>query len=282
MEQRPFGPTRRRVPIIGQGTWYIETAERNRAIAAIRLGMDLGMTHIDTAEMYGSGEAEEIVGEAIVGRRDEVFLVSKVLPSNASRRGTIAACEASLDRLGTDRLDCYLLHWRSEYPLEETIAGFEQLRHRGKILSWGVSNFNVDDLQEVTDIAGEGRLACNQVLYHLQERAIEHAIIPWCERHKVAVVGYSPFGHSRSFPGAGTPAGRVLSEIAAAHNATPRQVALRFLTRHPVVFAIPKASSRGHISENAGAGDLKLTKDEIALIDLAFPLTQRYRGLPTL
>jgi len=269
------------VPVIGQGTWYLETAERNRAIAALRHGIELGMTHIDTAEMYGSGQAEELVGEAIVGRRDEVFVVSKVLPHNATRRGTIAACEASLARLGTDRIDCYLLHWRGQVPLEETIAGFEQLRAEGKIRSWGVSNFDVPDLEEAVGIAGEGVLACNQVLYHLQERAIEQAVLPWCESHDVAVVGYSPFGHSR-FPGARTSAGRVLAEIALAHNVTPRQVALRFLVRRPSLFTIPKASSLEHVSENAGAGDLQLSNAELALIDAAFPLSPRRRGLPTL
>ena len=159
------------------------------------------MTHIDTAEMYGSGAAEELVGEAIAGRRDEVFLVSKVLPHNASRAGTIAACERSLKRLRTDRLDCYLLHWRGSHPLEDTVAAFEKLRADGKILSWGVSNFDVDDLDELSRIAGAGHIACNQVLYHLRERAIEHAVIPWCEANGVAVVAYSPFGHAGGFPG---------------------------------------------------------------------------------
>src|SRR5271156_6024842 len=168
MERRPFGASGVMVPVIGQGTWYLEAAERTRAIASLRRGFDLGMTHIDTAEMYGSGQAEEIVGAAIVGRRDEVFIVSKVLPRNASRRGTIAACEASLARLGTDRLDCYLLHWRGQYPLEETIAAFERLEREGKILSWGVSNFDVSDMEEAWEVAG--RLVCNQVLYHLHER----------------------------------------------------------------------------------------------------------------
>ena len=210
MKRHPFGSTKHQVAVIGQGTWYIETAERRSAIAALRRGLDLGMTHIDTAEMYGSGDAEEVVAEAIIGRRDQVFLVSKVLPQHASRSGTVVACENSLARLKTDRLDCYLLHWRGSHPLEETIAGFESLQREGKIRSWGVSNFDVADLEEAVSIAGEGRLACNQVLYHLKERSIEHAVIPWCEQHGVAVVGYSPFGHSTSFPGPGTTAGRVL------------------------------------------------------------------------
>ena len=280
MERHPFGSIKRQVAAIGQGTWHIETAERRSAIAALRRGLDLGMTHIDTAEMYGSGAAEEVVAEAIAGRRDEVFLVSKVLPQHASRSGTVTACEKSLARLGTEWLDCYLLHWRGSYPLEETIAGFEGLKRAGKIRSWGVSNFDVTDLEEAVSIAGEGTLACNQVLYHLKERSIEHAVIPWCEQHGVAVVGYTPFGHSASIFGPGTAGGRVLSEIAAAHNATPRQVALRFLVRRPSLFTIPRASSPEHAAENAGAGDLKLTKRELDLIDEAFPLDRRHRELP--
>ena len=279
MEVRQFDSTNYQLPVIGQGTWYIDASDRALAIAALRRGIDLGMNHIDTAEMYG--DAEEIVGEAIAGRRDEVFLVSKVLPQNASRAGTIQACERSLARLDTDWLDCYLLHWRGSYPLEDTIAAFDQLQVAGKILSWGVSNFDVPDLEEALEIAGEGGLVCNQVLYHLQERAIEHAVLPWCEEHDVAVVGYAPFGHG-SFPGPDTPGGRVLQEIAAAHNATPRQVALRFLVRRPALFAIPKASSPEHVAENAGAGDLRLTEDELARIDQAFPVGPSPRVLPTL
>jgi diketogulonate reductase-like aldo/keto reductase len=278
MERRLFGSTKREVAVIGQGTWDIDRGDRARAIAALRRGLDLGMTHIDTAELYGS--AEEIVGEAIAGRRDEVFLVSKVIPDNASRRGTIAACEQSLARLRTDWLDCYLLHWPGQHPLDDTIAAFEQLQREGKIRSWGVSNFDVPDLAGALSIAGEGRIACNQVLYHLQERAIEHAVIPWCEEHGVAVVGYSPFGHGR-FPGPRTKGGRVLQEIAAAHGATPRQVALRFLVRWPFLFTIPKASSPEHAAENAGAGDLQLTEAELARIDAAFPRGRR-RKLPML
>jgi len=279
MEVRQFDSTNYQLPVIGQGTWYIDASDRALAIAALRRGIDLGMNHIDTAEMYG--DAEEIVGEAIAGRRDEVFLVSKVLPQNASRAGTIEACERSLARLDTDWLDCYLLHWRGSYPLEDTIAAFDQLQVAGKILSWGVSNFDVPDLEEALEIAGEGGLVCNQVLYHLQERAIEHAVLPWCEEHDVAVVGYAPFGHG-SFPVPDTPGGRVLQEIAAAHNATPRQVALRFLVRRPSLFTIPKASRPDHTTENAGAGDLRLTEAELARIDRAFPLGPRPRTLPVL
>ncbi len=195
-------------------------------------------------------------------------------------RGTVAACEASLRRLKTDRLDCYLLHWRGNYPLEDTFAAFEELRSAGKILAWGVSNFDVDDLVDALDVAGNGKIACNQVLYHLRERAIEHKVLPWCEKHAVAVVGYGPFGHD-DFPAPNTPEGRVLAAIAAVHDATPRQVALAFLTRKPPLFTIPKASSVEHASENAGAGDLVLTRAELAVIEAAFPLGPP-RALPML
>jgi diketogulonate reductase-like aldo/keto reductase len=278
-ERRPFGLVPQDVAVIGQGTWYIDDAHRPTAVAALRRGLDLGMTHIDTAEMYG--DAEDVVGEAIVGRRDEAFLVSKVLPSNASRTGTVAACERSLARLRTDRLDCYLLHWPGSYPLEDTFEGFERLREQGKILSWGVSNFDVPELEAAWAAGGEGRVACNQVLYHLEERAIEHAVLPWCEEHGVATVAYSPFGHG-SFPDPRSPGGRVLAEIASNHGATMRQVALRFLVRRPSTFAIPKASSAEHAADNAGAGALRLTEAELARIDAAFPLGPRPRRLPML
>ena len=281
MRFRPFGPLEREVAVIGLGTWYIEAAHRTQAVAALRRGLDLNMNHIDTAEMYGAGAAEEIVGEAIAGRRDEVFLVSKVLPANASRAGTIAACERSLRHLGTDRLDCYLLHWRGSVPLQETFLAFDLLRQVGKILSWGVSNFDVGDLEEAYGLAGDRQIACNQVLYHLQERSIEHAVIPWCEKHEVAVTAYSPFGHD-NFPTTRSSGGRVLAEIAKAHDATPRQVALAFLTRRDCVFAIPKASSPDHVEENAGAGDLHLSAQELARIDAAFPLGPEPRELPML
>ena len=279
MEQRPFGLASREVAVIGQGTWHIDDAHRPTAVAALRRGIDLGMTHIDTAEMYG--DAEIVVGEAIDGRREAVFLVSKVLPSNASPGGTVAACERSLARLRTDRLDCYLLHWPGSYPLEDTFAGFERLREQGKILSWGVSNFDLPDLEAAWRAGGKGRIACNQVLYHLEERAIEHAVLPWCEEHGVATVAYSPFGHG-SFPGPHSPGGRVLEEIAASHDATARQVALRFLLRRTSSFAIPKASSPEHAGDNAAAGALRLTEAELARIDLAFPLGPRPGRLPML
>ena len=262
--------------MVGQGTWNLEQGKRAGAIAALRLGLDLGMTHIDTAEMYGSGAAEEIVGEAIGGRRDEVFLVSKVLPHNASRKGTVAACERSLARLKTDRLDCYLLHWRGSIPLAETIAGMEELCRAGKIVSWGVSNFDEGDLEEARQIAGNGRIACNQVLYHLEERAIEHAVMPWCRRHDVTVVGYSPFG-SGQFPANN----RALRDIAQTHGATPRQVALRFQVEQGML-AIPKASNPDHARENAGAGDLRLSPEGMAKIDAAFPRGAKPRSLPML
>jgi diketogulonate reductase-like aldo/keto reductase len=278
MHRRWFGSTGREVATIGFGTWYLEQAPRDAAIAALRRALDLGMTHIDTAELYGSGAAEEIVGEAIAGRRDSVFLVSKVMPQNATRAGTQRACERSLARLRTDRLDCYLLHWRGSHPLLQTIEAFEELQFAGKIRSWGVSNFDVPDLEEALGLAGEGKIACNQVLYHLLDRAIEHRVLPWCEEHGVAVTGYSPFGHNR-FPSPQTAGGKVLAEIAAQRGLTPRQVALAFLVRRPSLFTIPKASSTEHTQENAGAGDVALSADEIARIDVAFPLGPRRRGL---
>ncbi|HEY0909097.1 MAG TPA: aldo/keto reductase [Bradyrhizobium sp.] len=279
MNQRPFGSGGPNVSVIGQGTWYIDRGNRKHAVAALRRGIELGMTHIDTAEMYG--DAELVIAEAIAGRRDDLFLVSKVLPSNASRRGTIAACERSLARLKTDRLDCYLLHWRGSYPLAETMAAFEELVAAGKIRSWGVSNFDADDLDELHDVAGQGRIACNQVLYHLQERAIEHAVVPWCKAHGVAVVAYSPFGHD-DFPTPQSKPGQLLQDIADAHGASPRQVALGFLTRDVSVFAIPKASSAEHAADNAVAGGLTLSKDELAALDKAFPRGPKPRGLPML
>jgi len=277
---RVFGTTRRLAAAIGQGSWKIEESATDSAIAAMRRGLDLGLTHIDTAEMYGAGAAETMIAEAIAGRRDEVFLVSKVLPGNASRRGTLAACEKSLARLRTDRLDCYLLHWRGAVPLEETIAAFDSLLRAGKILSWGVSNFDVADLDEVAAIAGAGHPACNQVLYHLKERAIEHAVLPWCQRHGTAVVAYTPFGQSTAAYDPRTKQGRVLAEIAESHQATARQVALRFLLRHPETFVIPKAASIAHVTENAGAISLELSGDELARIDAAFARGRPGRGLP--
>jgi diketogulonate reductase-like aldo/keto reductase len=276
MRQRPFGPTRRAVSTIGQGTWQID--DRKAAVEALRRGLDAGMTHIDTAEMYD--DAELVVGAALEGgRRDEVFLVSKVLPSNASRAGTIAACERSLKRLKTDRLDCYLLHWRGSVPLRETFAAFEMLKEDGKILAWGVSNFDVDDLDEAQAIAGRDKIATNQVLYHLTERDIEHAVIPWCEANSVAVTAYSPFGSGR-FPSPRSAGFATLEAVAAAHSATPRQVALAFLTRRANVFAIPKAERPEHAEDNAAAGELTLGAADIARLDAAFPKGPKRRSLP--
>jgi diketogulonate reductase-like aldo/keto reductase len=279
MEQRPFGITGRPVAVVGQGTWYIDEAAPAQAVDALRGGIELGMTHIDTAEMYG--DAELRVAKAIQGRREEIFLVDKVLPQHASRSGTLSACRRSLERLGTNRLDCYLLHWRGAVPLAETFGAFEELRAQGAIDSWGVSNFDERDLEEAWREGARGLLACNQVLYHLKQRAIEHAVIPWCLEHEVAVVAYSPYGHA-DFPARNTPGGRVLAEIAAAHGATARQVALRFLLRWPNVFVIPKASRSAHAAENAGATNVQLSAEEIERIDRAFPRGPQPRELPML
>lgn len=282
MEKRRFGGTGVDVPVLGQGTWQMEDDDRDGAIRALRAGLDLGLTHVDTAELYGNGEVEErIVAEAIAGRRDEVFLVSKVMPSNATYAGTLAACERSLKRLRTDRLDCYLLHWTSRHPLEDTVRAFEKLVADGKIRSWGVSNFNVEELEEALALAGPGRIACNQVLYHLEERTIEHAVIPWCEAQGVAVVGYSPFGNG-SFPTPDSPGGKVLGAIARARGVTPYQVALRFLVRRPSLFAIPKASREAHMRDNAAAAALKLSTEELARIDAAFPPAPDTGELPVI
>jgi diketogulonate reductase-like aldo/keto reductase len=282
MEKRVLGSTRVAVPVIGQGTWQMEEDDPASAIRALRAGLDLGLTHLDTAELYGQGRVEEdVVSKAIAGRRDEVFLVSKVMPSNATEKGTLTACERSLKRLRTDRLDCYLLHWPGSHPLEGTVRAFERLVKDGKVLSWGVSNFDVAELEEVLAIAGPGRIACNQVLYHLEERAIEHAVLPWCEQRGVAVVAYSPFG-SGNFPEPESPGGQVLEAIARAHGVTPRQVALRFLVRRPSLFAIPKASREAHVRDNAAAASLTLTQEELRRIDEAFALGPKPDSLPVI
>jgi len=285
MQRRPFGSTGREVPVIGLGTWAMEKNPR-ASIDALRLGLDLGLSHIDTAEMYGSGRVEEIVGEAIAGRREEVFLVSKVLPSNASRKGTARACEASLRRLGTDRLDLYLLHWESSHPLADTIATFEELREAGKILHWGVSNFDEVKTAEAVRLGGPGAVASNQVLYHLGERAVEHRVLPCCAEHGIALVAYSPLG-SGDFPAPASPGGRVLAEIAREHGgegarATPRAIALAFLLHSPEVFVIPKASRGEHVEANAAAAEIRLSDEEIARIDAAFPRRPWSPGVPTL
>jgi diketogulonate reductase-like aldo/keto reductase len=265
---------------IGQGTWHLESDDAAAAVGALQRGLELGMTHIDTAELYGSGRAEALVGKAIAGRRDQVFLVSKVVPSNASRTGTLQACERSLKHLATDRLDCYLLHWPGGHPLQETIEAFERLCEQGKILSWGVSNFDEQELAQALEIAGPGRIACNQVLYNLEERRIEHAVLPFCEQHGIALVGYTPFGTGRGLPRGN--AGKILGEIASRHDASPRQVILAYLTRRPSLFAIPKSGSTPHTEENAGAARLTLTVDDERAIDAAFPLGRRRSGVAML
>ncbi|TMA72164.1 MAG: aldo/keto reductase [Deltaproteobacteria bacterium] len=259
MLKRAFGPSQ--VPVIGQGTWRFGGKE---AVDALKAGIELGLTHIDTAELYGS---EEMVADASEGRRDEIFLVSKVLPSNATRKGTVRACEQSLRRLRTDCLDCYLLHWPGSHPLEDTIAAFEELRAAGKIRSYGVSNFDEDLLERAVAIAGRGRIACNQVLYNLGERHIEARVLPKCREHGVVLVGYSPFDN--------LPERGELALVAGELKATPRQVALAFLTRLPDTFAIPKASRVAHVRENAGAAKLKLTKEQVARLERAYPIRIR-------
>ena len=271
MRTRPFGSSGISVPALGLGTWNMERDDRRAAIAAIQRAIDLGLTHVDTAEMYGSGKVESLVGEALAGRRDRVFLASKVLPSNASHDGTLRACEGSLKRLRTDHLDLYLLHWREDQPLAETFRAFETLQKQGKIRHWGVSNFDDGDLEEAWQL---GKPVCNQVLYHLGERTIEHRVIPWCEKHGVAVVAYSPLGAQGGFPRS-----KPLEAVAKRLGATPRQVALAFLTRRESVFAIPKSSHAEHVDELAR----EVTLDAAALAELeaAFPL-RPWQGLPML
>jgi diketogulonate reductase-like aldo/keto reductase len=270
--QRTFGPLEVSVPVLGLGTWKMEMDNRASAIAAIRRAIALGMTHIDTAELYGMGQVETMVGEAIAGERQRLFLVSKVLPRNATYAGTLKACEQSLRRLRTDYLDLYLLHWRETLPLAETFRAFETLREQGKIRAWGVSNFDHADLAEALSIAGPGKIACNQVLYHLDDRTIEHHVIPWCERNRVAVVAYSPFG-------SGAFRAEPLDRIAKRLGATPRQVALAFLTRRESVFAIPKSANAAHVEELANP--ITLEPETIREIYAAYPLG-RWQGLPTL
>jgi len=279
---RPFGPTGRDVPIIGQGTWNtpLRGARADEAKRALRRGVELGMVHLDTAEMYGDGGSEKLIGEAIRDLpREQLFLVSKVLPSNASYDGTIRACDAALRRMGVDYLDCYLLHWRGSVPLGETMRALEQLVRDGKIRALGVSNFEVDDLEEARAALEREPIACNQVLYHPGERSIEEHEVPYCREHGIAITAYTPFGRDDWTDGRGAHA---LEQIARKHGATARQVILAFLTRDPVVFTIPKASTIAHVEENAGAGDLRLDAGDVAAIDEAFPLRRRRGGLPTL
>ncbi|HCL65397.1 MAG TPA: aldo/keto reductase [Rhizobium sp.] len=255
------------VPALGLGTWQMGEAKAraNDEIDSLRLGLDLGMTLIDTAEMYGEGGAELIVGKALEDRRDEVLLVSKVYPWNASRAGTIAACEASLKRLGTDRIDLYLLHWRSDHPLADTVAAFEELRAAGKIGAWGVSNFDVEDMEELYAIRDGVNCAVNQVLYNLSRRGIEYDLLPWCQARGVTVMAYSPIEQGRLIHHP------ELIRIAKAYQATPAQVALAFLLEREGVVAIPKTSNLRRVRENRDAVDLDITHEDWAAIDAAFP-----------
>lgn len=275
IRRQEFGTTGKEVPVIGQGTWKFP--ERGKAVdeakKTLHEGIERGMVHIDTAEMYGSGRAEEIVGEAIQGlSRARLFIVSKVLPSNASYKGTMRALDASLKRLNTDYLDCYLLHWPGSYPLEETIKAFEEAVDSGKILSFGVSNFDVEDMEEAETCLTRHKIACNQVLYNLGERGIERSLIPYCQSRSIAVVGYTPFG---TVPQEGTRNHAALKEIADKHGATIRQVVLAFLVRDKGLFTIPKASNADHMIENAGASTVELDKKDIQTIDSIYPAPDR-------
>lgn len=260
-------PSGEAVPVLGQGTWYMGEDDRRRAeeAAALRLGLDLGMTLIDTAEMYADGGAEEVVAEAMVGRRDEVFLVSKVLPHNASRQGTIAACERSLRRLRTDRIDLYLLHWRGRPPFAETVEAFETLIQAGKIRRWGVSNLDPAEMEELVQAPGGAAVATNQLLYNLTRRGIEHDLMPWCRQRGIPVMAYSPIEQGRMLK---HPA---LRGVAERHGATAAQVALAWLFRQEGVIAIPKAASATHVRENRASLDVRLTDQDLADLDRAFP-----------
>ncbi|MBQ0995321.1 aldo/keto reductase [Streptomyces sp. RK62] len=259
-------PSGEEIAAAGQGTWYLgeDPGRREQEIAALRLGVDLGMTVVDTAEMYGDGAAEELVGEALRGRRDEVFLVSKVLPGHADRKGTVAACEGSLRRLGTDRLDLYLLHWRGRWPLEETLAGFTDLMEAGKIRYWGVSNLDVADMTELATLPGGDAVAVDQVLYNLSRRGIEWDLLPWCREAEVAVMAYSPIEQGRIL------GAEALGAVARALGATPAQVALAWVLEQGVS-AIPRSGSPDHVRENRGAVDLRLPTEALEVLDEAFP-----------
>ncbi len=273
MLRRQFSWTTKMVPVVGQGTWQIPESgkARQEAISSLRRGIELGMTHIDTAEMYG--RAEELIPDALSGiKREDLFLVSKVLPSNATYTGTISALERSLKRLKTDYLDCYLLHWRGNLPLSETLAAMEKLEKEGKIRSFGVSNFDTDDLEDALSCLTSGKIACNQVLYNLENRGIERKLIPMCNKHDIALVGYTPYG---TVPGADTRAYKDLEEIALSLEATVRQLILAFLTRLDGTFTIPKASHLNHVEENAGALGITLTDEQIERIDALYPAPKR-------
>ena len=273
----PTLPDGTAIPALGQGTWHMgeSRAAREREVAALRLGLDLGMTLIDTAEMYADGGAEEVVGEAIAGRRDEVFLVSKVYPHNASRRGAVAACERSLKRMRVGTIDLYLLHWRGSVPLEETVEAFEALQRAGKIRHWGVSNCDVDDLEELGPALA--RCATDQVLYSLEHRGAEFDLLPFCARHRMPVMAYSPIGQ-----GGKLLRHRALHEVGARHGATPAQVALAWTLRDPNIVSIPKAADPAHVRENAAAREITLTGEDLATLDAAFAPPTRKRGLAML
>ncbi len=260
-------PSGEAIPSLGQGTWGMaeDVRRRKEEVAALRLGIDLGMTLIDTAEMYADGGAEALVGEAIAGHRDELFLVSKVLPENATKPGTVAACEHSLRRLGTDRLDLYLLHWRGNVPLEETLDAFAALVDAGKIRYWGVSNFDVVDMIELRGLTGGADVATDQVLYNLTRRGIEYDLLPWCRKRSIPIMAYSPIEQARLL------GHRALKGVAARHDARPAQVALAWLLRQNGVVAIPKAANVAHVRENHAALALRLTKQDLAALDRAFP-----------
>jgi diketogulonate reductase-like aldo/keto reductase len=266
------------VAALGQGTWYLGEDPRRRAaeITALRLGLDLGLTVVDTAEMYGDGAAEALVGEAIAGRRDEVFLVDKVLPHHATRAGTVRACQESLLRLGTDRIDLYLLHWRGRVPLAETLAGFADLLDAGAIRYWGVSNFDSDDMAELYGVPGGDAVATDQVLYNLTRRGPEYDLLPWCAEHGVPVMAYSPIEQGRLL---GRPA---LVAVADRHRATPAQVALAWVLRREGTIAIPRSANPEHVRENAAARDIELTADDLAVLDAAFPPPRRPQPLEML
>lgn len=255
------------VPVLGQGTWFIGDSARTRAeeIATLQTGIDLGMSLIDTAEMYGEGASEKLVGEAIAGRRERVFLVSKVYPHNASLRGAVAACERSLKRLGTDYLDLYLLHWRGQVPLAETIEAFETLKDAGKIRHWGVSNLDSSDMEELLDLDGGSDVAVNQVLYNLTRRGVEYDLLPECVERGIPIMAYSPIEQGRMVGNA------ALSSIAERHNATSAQIALAWLLRQDKLIAIPKASTVAHVRENCGALNVKLTAEDLTALDAVFP-----------
>ena len=269
-------PSGAKIPTFGLGTWRMGEDARRRKdeLAALRHGLDSGVTLIDTAEMYG--DAESIVGEAIQGPRDDLFIVSKVLPENASRKGTIAACERSLKKLKTDRIDLYLLHWRGSVPLEETIEAFAHLVETGKICDWGVSNFDISDMGEIWKTPQGNGVAANQVLYNLSRRGIEFDLMPWCRKHKVPVMAYSPIEQGRLL---GSPA---LRDVAERHGATPAQVALAWLMRHDDVVVIPKAGTIAHVDENLASLDVILTQDDFALLDRAFPPPRKAQPLEML